>query len=167
MGYRGLVLLSRNSHRSDPNRNDPVLFTITRRERMTSLTILLRQPLSWKHVRHTVAILPSVRSMKFTARLDRIKCRPSDQLHHELTGFNSSIPVTTIRIFLDRKVLPPAPGSLFPGGSSSIPRSSLLGPIEHGSPPGCHASTVRPQTSSLTVDDVYRRARLLVDDRPE
>ena len=57
------------------------------------------------------------------------------------------------------------------GGASSIPRSSLLGPIEHGCPPSCHAapvekaSTAQSQTSSLTADDVYRRARLLIDDR--
>ncbi|CAE7201943.1 GABBR2 [Symbiodinium sp. CCMP2592] len=33
--------------------------------------------------------------------------------------------------------LPPVPGALFPGGpTTAIPRSSLLGPIDHGSPPG-------------------------------
>ena len=49
-----------------------------------------------------------------------------------------------------------------------IPRSSLLGPIDHGSPPGCNAapaekaSTAQYQTSSQTLDEILRRAKLRV-----
>ncbi|CAE7345631.1 unnamed protein product [Symbiodinium sp. CCMP2592] len=62
--------------------------------------------------------------------------------------------------------LPPVPGALFPGGpTTAIPRSSLLGPIDHGSPPGCNAapaekaSTVHSQTSGINLDDILRRAQ--------
>eukprot|EP00439_Symbiodinium_sp_Y106_P026265 s6898_g3.t1 len=55
--------------------------------------------------------------------------------------------------------LPPVPGSLFPEHpGSTIPRSSLLGPIDHGSPPGCNAapaekaSTVQSQASCLNLE---------------
>ena len=44
--------------------------------------------------------------------------------------------------------LPPAPGSLFPGATSSIPRSSPLGPVDHGSPPGCHAAPVEKASTA-------------------
>ncbi|CAE7040332.1 JNK [Symbiodinium sp. CCMP2592] len=72
--------------------------------------------------------------------------------------------------------LPPVPGALFPGGpTTAIPRSSLLGPIDHGSPPGCNAapaekaSTVHSQTSGINLDDILRRAqqRVAVDHPPE
>ena len=66
--------------------------------------------------------------------------------------------------------LPPVPGSLFPGRSgSTIPRSSLVGPIDHGSPSGCNAapaekaSTVPSQTSCQNLDEILRRARHRVD----
>ncbi|CAE6962770.1 unnamed protein product [Symbiodinium sp. CCMP2592] len=70
--------------------------------------------------------------------------------------------------------LPPVPGALFPGGpTTAIPRSSLLGPIDHGSPPGCNAapaekaSTVHSQTSGINLDDILRRAQQRVaDDHP-
>ena len=65
--------------------------------------------------------------------------------------------------------LPPATGSFFSGRQPSvIPRSSLLGPIDHGSPPGCNAapaekaSTAQSQTSSQTLDEILRRAKLRV-----
>ncbi|CAE7806513.1 JNK [Symbiodinium sp. CCMP2592] len=60
--------------------------------------------------------------------------------------------------------LPPVPGALFPGGpTTAIPRSSLLGPIDHGSPPGCNAapaekaSTVHSQTSGINLDEILRK----------
>ena len=63
--------------------------------------------------------------------------------------------------------LPPATGSFFSGRQPSvIPRSSLLGPIDHGSMPGCNAapaekaSTAQSQTSSQTLDEILRRAKL-------
>ncbi|CAE7211779.1 unnamed protein product [Symbiodinium sp. CCMP2592] len=62
--------------------------------------------------------------------------------------------------------LPPVPGALFPGGhSTAIPRSSLLGPVDHGSTPGCNAapaekaSTVQSQTSCPNLDEILRRAQ--------
>ncbi|CAE7715784.1 unnamed protein product [Symbiodinium sp. CCMP2592] len=67
--------------------------------------------------------------------------------------------------------LPPVPGALFPGGpTTAIPRSSLLGPIDHGSPPGCNAapaekaSTVHSQTSGINLDEILRRAQQRVAD---
>ena len=65
--------------------------------------------------------------------------------------------------------LPPAPGSFFSGHSASmIPRSSLLGPIDHCSPPGCNAApaekaaTVQSQASSQNLDEILRRAKIRV-----
>ena len=65
--------------------------------------------------------------------------------------------------------LPPAPGSFFSGLSAGmIPRSSLLGPIDHGSPPGCNAapaekaSTVQSQASCQNLDEILRRAKIRV-----
>ncbi|CAE7774112.1 GABBR2 [Symbiodinium sp. CCMP2592] len=67
--------------------------------------------------------------------------------------------------------LPPVPGALFPGGpTTAIPRSSLLGPIDHGSPPGCNAapaekaSKVHSQTSGINLDEILRRAQQRVAD---
>ncbi|CAE6956816.1 JNK [Symbiodinium sp. CCMP2592] len=67
--------------------------------------------------------------------------------------------------------LPPVPGALFPGGqTTATPRSSLLGPIDHGSPPGCNAapaekaSTVHSQTSGINLDEILRRAQQRVAD---
>ena len=61
----------------------------------------------------------------------------------------------------------PVPGSLFPGRpGGTIPRSSLLGPIDHGSPSGCNAapaekaSTVQSQTSCQNLDEILRRAKI-------
>ena len=65
--------------------------------------------------------------------------------------------------------LPPATGSFFAGRSASvIPRSSLLDPIDHGSPPGCNAapaakaSTVQSQTSCQNLDEILRRAKMRI-----
>ena len=49
-----------------------------------------------------------------------------------------------------------------------IPRSSLLGPIDHGSPPGCNAapaekaSAVQSQASCQNLDEILRRAKIRV-----
>ena len=65
--------------------------------------------------------------------------------------------------------LPPVTGSFFSERPPSvIPRSSLLGPIDHGSPPGCNAapaekaSTVQSQTSCQNLDEILRRAKIRV-----
>ena len=145
---------------------------------LTELKLYIRTEMSWSlhdHKQRTDFLIDQLTSRVAHLEAGRAQQtasgRSTPSKHDRAQFFDISDHDTDVPRPAD---LLPVPGSLFPGGhGSAIPRMSLLGPIDHGSPPGCaapaeKASTVQSQSSCQNLEEILKRARLRVDsDKPE